>query len=258
MGENSNKKFEASALDVMNFFAANNITLALPDKIIVNKTASSAIEDTNLNPYIIANPVENYAGLKNMGELSELIAEIKAFEGCALKKDAINTVIADGNPKANIILIGEAPGATEDSMGIPFCGESGQLLDAMLHSIGLSRKTNVYISNTVFWRPPDNRKPTEEEIAICKPFVERLIALVNPKLIILVGSTAGTSLLGKDFQISKMRRNFVSYNNQYLTNEITVTAIFHPAYLLRQSSNKKTSWYDLLGIKKFIEDNKLL
>ncbi|RYE06387.1 MAG: uracil-DNA glycosylase [Rickettsiaceae bacterium] len=190
--------------------------------------------------------------------IDELKNSVEVFEGCSLKHIAKNTVFCDGVKNAPLMLIGEAPGATEDKMGIPFCGESGQLLDNMMKSIGVFRNKNAYITNTVFWRPPANRPPTSQEIDICRPFVEKHIALAIPKLIILVGNTAATSLLGKNAGITKIRKEYYSYSNQYLSNPIPVIAIFHPAYLLRQPLQKKTMWYDLLRIKQFIEDNQIV
>jgi len=188
-------------------------------------------------------------------DLASLREAILNFEGCALKSTATNTVFGDGIPTSKIMLIGEAPGATEDAQGIPFCGESGKLLDRMIESIGLSRTKNVYITNTIFWRPPGNRAPTDQEIEACRPFVEQHIALINPELLILVGSTAVTSLLGKHLQISRIRQEYYQYTNTYLNKSITTTALFHPAYLLRQPMQKKTTWYDLLKIREFIEKN---
>jgi len=121
--------------------------------------------------------------------LAELKHAVENFEGLSIKKTAANTVFADGNPKADIMAIGEAPGANEDEEGIPFCGMSGKLLDQVLASIELSRAKNLYITNSIFWRPPGNRKPTAEENAVCLPFVEKHIAIIKPKLILLVGST---------------------------------------------------------------------
>jgi uracil-DNA glycosylase family 4 len=190
--------------------------------------------------------------------IEELRKSLQDFNGCELKKFATNTVFGDGNPEAKIMLIGEAPGSTEDLKGIPFCGESGNLLDNMLHAIGVSRKNNAYITNTVFWRPPANRQPTLEEVDICRPFVEKHIALINPKLIILVGSTAATSLLGKNSGITKIRQEYYFYSNKYLSSPIQTTAIFHPAYLLRQPTQKRTSWYDLLKIKDYLVKNNLV
>ncbi|MDP4832083.1 MAG: uracil-DNA glycosylase [Rickettsiaceae bacterium] len=187
--------------------------------------------------------------------LDELYKFIENFNGCELKEFARHTVFSDGVTNAPILLLGEAPGATEDELGIPFCGESGVMLDRMLESINISRKTNAYITNTVFWRPPANRRPTNTEVEICKPFVEKHIALIKPKLIILVGSTATTSLLGKKAAISEIRQNNYPYINKYLSEAIPTTAIFHPAYLLRQPSQKKITWYDLLKIQDFLKTN---
>ncbi|GKS78713.1 hypothetical protein wHma_07200 [Wolbachia pipientis] len=119
---------------------------------------------------------------------NELRSAVESFEGCEIKKTATNTVFSDGNPNAKIMLVGEAPGANEDLQGIPFCGASGMLLDKMLNAINLDR-TKVYISNTVFWRPPGNRKPTDLELDMCRPFVEKHVALVSPQILILVGES---------------------------------------------------------------------
>lgn len=212
--------------------------------VVVN---SSSEENTSIS---LARSLADKAN--NIAELKESLLN---FDGCELKKLANNTVFGDGNPKAAIMLIGEAPGSNEDLKGIPFCGESGNLLDNMLSAIGVSRKNNAYITNTVFWRPPANRQPTLEEVDICRPFVEKHIALINPKLIILVGSTAATSLLGKNAGITKIRQEYYFYTNKYLTAPIQTTAMFHPAYLLRQPMQKRTSWYDLLKIKEYISKN---
>lgn len=188
------------------------------------------------------------------GSLSELREAIEKFEGLSIKKTANNTVFSDGNSNAEVMAIGEAPGANEDEEGIPFCGMSGRLLDQILASINLSRQNNLYITNSIFWRPPGNRKPTTEENEVCLPFVEKHIALIKPKLIILVGSTAASALLNSTETISRLRTQFYQYNNRYLTQSIPTAVIFHPSYLLRQPLQKKTVWYDLLKIKKtFLE-----
>jgi DNA polymerase len=175
--------------------------------------------------------------------------------GCALSHIGIwQKMVQHQSP---IMFVGEAPGSSEDEQGIPFCGESGKLLDNILSSINISRKHNAYITNTIFWRPPANRQPTQEEIDICRPFVEKHIALIKPRLIILVGNVAATSLLGKNAGISKIRQEYYLYNNQYLSQPIHTTSIFHPAYLLRQPIQKKTTWYDLIKIKEFIDENNL-
>ena len=182
-------------------------------------------------------------------DLSSLVEAIRNFNGCDIKKSANSTVISDGDPKAKVMLIGEAPGANEDKEGIPFCGQSGKLLNNIIKSIGVSRE-EAYITNTVFWRPPGNRRPTPKEIALCRPFVEKHIALVNPELIILVGSTAVESLLSMDTPITNMRQKAFEYTNKYMKKPIPSVVIYHPSYLLRQSYKKKEMWYDMQYIKK--------
>lgn len=175
------------------------------------------------------------------------------FKDCALKFGAKNTVFCDGNPEAKIMLIGEAPGEQEDLQGIPFCGKSGQLLDEVLSSIGISRAKNLYISNSIFWRPPANRKPTPEEMAICAPLVEKHIALIKPKLLILCGATAMEAVMGTT-GITKAVGRFVDYKNKYLSEPIKAVPIFHPAFLLRNPISKKTTWQNMLVIKKYCQE----
>lgn len=210
---------------------------------------------SSINP-LHAAPAKALAEAKALAAQCNTIDELKdainAFEGLSIRKTAQNTVFADGNPKAEIMLVGEAPGADEDRSGIPFCGASGQLLDQMLGCIDLDRPTNFYITNTIFWRPPGNRKPTPEEIALCKPFVEKHIALLNPKLIILVGATALTALLETKTGISKVRGQFIDYENDQLKAPIKTRAFFHPSYLLRSPGQKKIAWQDLLEIDAFL------
>ncbi|WCR58149.1 uracil-DNA glycosylase [Wolbachia endosymbiont of Ctenocephalides felis wCfeJ] len=186
--------------------------------------------------------------------VDELRSAVKSFEGCEIKKTATNTVFSDGNPNAKIMLVGEAPGANEDLQGIPFCGASGILLDKMLGAINLDR-TKVYISNTVFWRPPGNRKPADLELDMCRPFVEKHIALVSPQILILVGGIACYSLLDSTKTISALRGRFHTYTNQYLPHSITTAAIFHPAYLLRQPAQKRLAWEDLKKIREYLNNN---
>lgn len=186
----------------------------------------------------------------NCNSLQELRDALEKFDGLSIKKTATNLVFSDGNPKADIMAIGEAPGANEDEEGIPFCGASGKLLDLILASINLDRKTNLYITNSIFWRPPGNRRPTPEENAVCLPFVEKHIALIKPKLILLVGATSASALLNSTETISRLRTKFYEYKNQYLDTSIPTAVIFHPSYLLRQPLQKKTVWFDLLKIQK--------
>ncbi len=137
--------------------------------------------------------------------LKELAAAVAAFEGCALKRTATHTVFADGAEGAPLMIIGEAPGAEEDRLGLPFVGRSGQLLDRMLAAIGFDRRRNAYITNVLFWRPPGNRKPTSEETAACLPFVWRHIALVAPRVVMLCGGTATAAMLGRPDGITRLR-----------------------------------------------------
>jgi DNA polymerase len=157
-------------------------------------------------------------------------------------------VIGDGDVQAEVMFIGEAPGANEDKEGIPFCGQSGKLLNNIIKSIGLLRP-QVYITNTVFWRPPGNRRPTTEEINTCRPFVEKHIALIKPRLIILVGNTAVESLLALKQPIGELRQREFAYENSYLATPIKTVVIYHPSYLLRQLTKKKEMWADMQYIK---------
>lgn len=184
--------------------------------------------------------------------LDELRAALEQFDGCALKKTATNLVFGDGNPNAKIVLIGEAPGADEDRQGIPFVGASGKLLDRMLASIGLTRG-DVYISNTVFWRPPGNRTPNAGEIAVCQPFVERMVELIDPEILVSVGGPATHSLLAQQGSVSKLRGKWFSYETPRMSRPIMATAIYHPAYLLRSPAMKRPTWHDLLEIRKKID-----
>lgn len=186
--------------------------------------------------------------------LDQLKQAVLAFNGCALKKTATNTVFSDGDPSSGLMLIGEAPGADEDKQGIPFCGVSGKLLDQMFAAIGHPRG-RFYITNTLFWRPPGNRPPTAEELAMCEPFVQKHIALANPKRLILIGGTSAKSILGLTEGVTKLRGRDYSYSNIYLKNkEIPVRVTFHPSYLLRQPAHKKQAWEDLQIIKHLLAE----
>lgn len=183
--------------------------------------------------------------------VDDLRRVLEGFDGCALKKTATNPVFGDGNPDASLIFIGEAPGAEEDRRGVPFVGPSGQLLDRMLASIGLDR-TQIFISNTVFWRPPGNRNPTTTEMAICMPFIERLIELVDPQLLVAVGGPAANSLLAQKASVGRLRGRWFSYSSPGLARPIEATAIYHPAYLLRSPGQKRAAWQDMLELKRKI------
>ncbi|MCC7273586.1 MAG: uracil-DNA glycosylase [Alphaproteobacteria bacterium] len=183
------------------------------------------------------------------GSVEELRAALAAFEGCALKKTATNLVFGDGDPTADVMLVGEAPGADEDRLGKPFVGVSGQLLDRMLQAIGLDRRT-AYITNILPWRPPGNRKPTAAEIALCLPFVRRHIELVAPRLLVCVGGTAASALLDRNEGIMKLRGRVLQYHTDNDNKTIDTICIFHPAFLLRSPGQKREAWRDLLTIRR--------
>jgi DNA polymerase len=180
--------------------------------------------------------------------LDELRKRLDAFQGCALKNTATQLVFSDGNPEADIMFVGEAPGADEDRIGRPFVGRAGQLLDKMLAAIGLDRQ-KVYIANVVPWRPPGNRTPTPVETATCLPFTRRQIELVNPKILICLGAPSAQTLLAIKDGIMRARGKWMSYDI-VPGRTIPATAMLHPAYLLRQPAQKKLAWQDLRLIAK--------
>jgi DNA polymerase len=185
-------------------------------------------------------------------DLAALRAALQGFDACPLKRTATTTVIGDGNPAARIMLIGEAPGAEEDRQGLPFVGPAGKLLDRMLATIGLDRSL-VYITNVLPWRPPGNRTPTPDEIATCLPFAERQVELVAPRLLILVGGIAAKALLRSAEGITRVRGRWYQFQTPGMAGPIPATAIFHPAYLLRQNAAKREAWRDLLEIEARLE-----
>ena len=194
---------------------------------------------------------DNYEISEDKSKKLELLKkEIMNLKNCELKKQAKNIVFCDGNPKSKIMLIGEAPGANEDQEGLPFVGRAGILLDKMLAAIRLDRK-KVYISNIINYRPPDNRRPTEEEIKRYLPFIIKHIEIINPKILILLGSTAMNALIGKDVVISKMRGQWIEKKIGNCKTSIIIT--FHPAFLIRQPAQKKWAWIDL----KMVRDKKI-
>lgn len=187
---------------------------------------------------------------RNAQSLEELEALLASFEGCALKLSAKNLAFADGNPDARVMLVGEAPGADEDRIGKPFMGRSGQLLNRMLATIGLSR-TDVYIANIVPWRPPGNRTPTPQEVAICRPFIERQIELAAPDILVCLGGPATQALLNVKDGILKTRGRWLPYRAG--EREIRALATLHPAYLLRQPLQKRLGWRDFRALRRALD-----
>jgi DNA polymerase len=192
-------------------------------------------------PQAVASPEEAAA---------ELEALLASFEGCALKKSAKNLCFADGTPGARLMIVGEAPGADEDRTGRPFVGRAGQLLDRMLKSIGLDRGA-VYIANVVPWRPPGNRDPTPQEVAACRPFLERQIELADPDIVVCVGGASARALLGVKDGILKTRGRWFPYHTG--SREIRALATLHPAYLLRSPLQKRLAWRDLRALRRALD-----
>ena len=207
-----------------------------------NQNSQGAPDSTN----------ETHPNFSEIDNLDDLKIYMTKFKGCDLHKSATNMVFSDGNRSSEIMLIGEAPGHDEDIQGKPFVGRSGKLLNKMLEAIGLSRET-VYIANIVPWRPPNNRRPTENEIDICLPFIKKHIELIAPKVLMLLGSTATYALLRNKEGITKIRGKWVEMDFGKL--RIPILPSFHPAFLLRQPAQKKYSWDDLKMLKKKIDES---
>ena len=183
--------------------------------------------------------------------LTKLKNDLQNIKNCELKDSAKNLVFSDGNLNSKIMIVGEGPGQKEDEIGKPFVGDAGLLLNKMLKAININRQ-NIYITNVVNYRPPNNRKPEPAEITRYSEYLRKHISIINPKILILMGSTAMESLFGSKIKISKERGNWkeVIINNKSYLTMIT----FHPAYLLRQPEQKKYSWIDLKEIRKKIDE----
>ena len=227
------KKTNSSSIKLIKYYKLINHNL------IYNNKAINRYKKDNFE--ISADKAENLERLKK---------SIGAIKNCSLKSSATNIVFCDGNPKSKIMLVGEAPGSNEDREGLPFVGRAGALLDKMLASINLNRK-NVYISNIINYRPPENRRPTDEEINRYLPFVKKHIEIINPKILVLLGSTAMNALIGNDIVISKARGKWIDKEFGNCKTSIIIT--FHPAFLMRQPAQKRMAWIDL----KMIRDKKV-
>ena len=199
---------------------------------------SDCIEETGKKQEVESKVFEKLT-FSSLDELKQAVFDLDF----PLKKTARHTVFSDGNPNSDVMIVGEAPGQDEDAQGKPFVGQSGKLLNAMLSSVGLNR-SNVYISNIVFWRPPGNRTPSAEEIAFCMPYVEQHVKLVHPKVLLLLGGVAVKSILNTSGSISRLRGSISAYLG------IPTIATFHPAYLLRSPGQKALAFRDFILLKK--------
>ena len=185
--------------------------------------------------------------------IAELRSTLETYTGCNLRHSAKTMVFADGNPEADVMFIGEAPGREEDLQGTPFVGRAGQLLDRMLAAIGLSRET-AYITNIIPWRPPGNRTPAAHEIELCRPFIERHIALAQPRIVVMLGNIASKSLLNTDKGILSLRGTWMECKLGETTTPAMPT--LHPAYLLRNPAQKRLAWADFLSLQDRLEQLK--
>jgi len=247
---------EADALAALDWYRAAGVDIAVGDEPI-DRFATSAVVPPRRAPMaqaasaapaapitpLVTDPLETRAIAAAATTLAELRAAMDGYDGCALKHRATQLCFADGNPEAEIMLVGEGPGENEDREGKPFVGRAGQLLDRMLAAIGLDR-TKVYIANMVPWRPPGNRNPTPDELALCAPFLHRQVELVAPKLLVTLGNVPTQALFQTAQGITRMRGQW----RELTINGHTAQAMptMHPAYLLRQPAAKKRAWADLM------------
>lgn len=246
---------DAEALAVLDWYRAAGVDVAVGETP-VDRFAASVIKP---RPVAVApapalpeaalksDPSETRALAASAQTLEALKAIMAAYDGCGLKARATQLCFADGNPEAEIMLVGEAPGSEEDLQGKPFVGRAGQLLDRMLKAIGLDR-TKVFIVNTVPWRPPGNREPSPEEMALCQPFLHRQIELVAPKLMVTLGNVPTKALFQTTTGILRMRGQWKELTIG--SHAVPTLAMLHPAYLLRQPGSKALAWRDMLALKQ--------
>ena len=218
-------------------------TESLPAAPVAMRPATSLLAQSTEAAYVNARKICSQAQT-----LDDLKVLVENFEGCALKFSANSTVFGYGNSQAEVMIIGEAPGADEDRLGEPFVGRSGHLLDKMLTAINLQRQ-DCYITNVLPWRPPGNRTPTDGEVAVCLPFLQRQIELIKPKIIFLLGGSAAGAVLNISSSISQLRGRMIDYTAE---NGLVIPTLssYHPAYLLRTPTQKAKVWADLLRLQR--------
>ena len=221
-------------------------------KQILNEEILKSIESN----YVYSNePINRFKKLNKPEDiklqLENLKKKISLIDSCDLKKNAKKMVFSDGNFNSQIMIVGEGPGEKEDEIGKPFVGDAGNLLNKMLSAINIKRES-VYITNVVNYRPPNNRKPSPAEINRYSTYLREHILIINPKILIIMGSTAMEALVGNNIKISKERGKW----KEIIIKDKTYASIitFHPAYLLRQADQKKYSWSDLKEIRKKFDE----
>jgi len=257
---------DAEALAALDWYRAAGVDVAVGDEPVDRFATSAVVPPKRVLPGaapppvpapaapLAADPSETRALAQAAPSLEALRAAMDAYDGCALKHRATQLCFSDGNPEAQIMLVGEGPGEQEDKQGKPFVGRGGQLLDKMLGAIGLDR-TKVFIVNMVPWRPPGNRNPTPDELALCTPFVERQVELVNPKLLVTLGNVPTQSLFATSQGITRMRGNWKTLTIGNWTGPALPT--LHPAFLLRTPGAKAQAWKDMLSLKQVIVKEKI-
>ena len=225
------KSLNQKLINLIEYYNLNNGNLSLSNAPLKRK----------------GNDLTRSFGETKLKKLEKLKKSIKIIKNCELKKNAKNLVFGDGNINSKIMFVGEGPGAQEDMEGKPFVGRAGKLLNKMLEAIKLDR-TKVYISNVVNYRPPANRKPTEIEIERYLPYLKSHIEIINPKILVLLGSTALNTLIGSEVVISKARGQWIQ--KEIGSSKPWIIASFHPAFLMRQPEQKKLAWIDLKMIRE--------
>ncbi|MEQ1900926.1 MAG: uracil-DNA glycosylase [Devosia sp.] len=256
---NPNTISDADALAALDWYRAAGVDVAVGEEPVDRfATSQAAPPRPKLPPKgpaapvalpaapLNAEPAETREIAARAQTLDELRAAMDAYDGCGLKRRATQLCFADGNPEAEIMLVGEGPGAEEDLLGKPFVGKAGQLLDKMLAAIGLDR-SKVYIANMVPWRPPGNRTPTPDELALCAPFLHRQVELVAPRLLVTLGNVPTQSLFSTSQGITRMRGQWKTLTISSWTGPALPT--LHPAFLLRTPSAKAQAWKDMLSLK---------
>ena len=225
------------------------------------RAAASASPAMTSPPAAGLHPPAEHAGPapRNCHTLEDIHAALDAMHHFPLRRTARHTVFTDGNPKAPVMFIGEAPGRDEDLQGKPFVGRAGQLLDRMLAAIGLNRHADdparaALITNVLFWRPPGNRKPTDAELSFCAPWVMRAIELIRPRVIVTLGGTPTQRLTGQPAGIMRLRGKWMQCTVPGLEEPVPLLPTLHPAYLLRQPAQKRLAWRDLLALREFLDE----
>ena len=251
---------DAETLAVLDWYRAAGVDIAVGDEPVDRFATSAAAPAKRVLPAaagpapapapaapLVTNPAETREIAAAATTLEQLRTAMDAYDGCVLKHRATQLVFADGNPEAEIMMVGEGPGEQEDKLGKPFVGRAGQLLDRMLGAIGLDR-TKVYIANMVPWRPPGNRNPTPDELAQCAPFLHRQVELVNPKLLVTLGNVPTQALFETAQGITRMRGNWKTLRLNSWSGPVLPT--LHPAFLLRTPGAKAQAWKDMLSLKQ--------